>query len=548
MRLADFLASHAEPILQEWEDFARTIEPAASSMTTKALRNHAAEMLKCIAADMGTAQSRQQEITKSHGLEPRTTQTDAGELHGLARLGSNFSIEQLASEYRALRSSVLRLWSGANPSPSKADIADIIRFNEAIDQLLAASVFSFARATREAMEAEKDRKDQFLAMLAHELRNPLSPISAAATLLKMAKSDEAVVSNASNIIARQVAHMATLVDDLLDVSRVTRGAIELKQEPLDLRQVLEDAAEQVAPLVQARRHTLAVDEPGHPIPLYGDRKRLVQVITNLLTNAAKYTPEGGRIALRLDLYDEQVAIVVEDNGIGMASNFVPHAFDLFAQAERTSDRTSGGLGLGLALVKSLTELHGGRVSCSSPGLGKGSQFTVCLPKRAADPSRIDRRRTPRVDAPAAERLTIMVVDDNVDAATMLATVLAAAGHQVAVAHRGCEALDLSKANPPRCVRARYRAARHRWQRTGAATAGAARKRPCRADCVDGLWAGAGPRAHQRRRLRSSPGQAGRYGGTVPDSCRHPPFQALNGRHRPVRAVPVLRGRRRNRSC
>lgn len=448
MRLADFLASHSDAILQEWEDFARTLEPAASSMTTKALRNHAAEMLHCIAEDMATSQSRQEEIAKSHGQEPRTTQTDAGEQHGLARLESNFSIEQLASEYRALRSSVLRLWSEANTSPSQVDLADIIRFNEAIDQLLASSVFSFARASREAMEAEKDRKDQFLAMLAHELRNPLSPISAAATLLKMSKSDQTVVSNASNIIARQVAHMATLVDDLLDVSRVTRGAIELKQEPLDLRQVIEDAVEQVAPHIQARHHALAVAEPDCPIPLYGDKKRLIQVITNLLTNAAKYTPEGGRITLRIDLYDEQVAIVVEDNGIGMASNFVPQVFDLFAQAERTSDRTSGGLGLGLALVKSLTELHGGRVSCASAGLGKGSQFTVCLPKRPADESRIDRRRTPRIDAPAAGRLKIMVVDDNVDAATMLATVLEAAGHEVRVAHRGREALGQGKADPP----------------------------------------------------------------------------------------------------
>ena len=293
MRLADFLASHSDAILQEWEDFARTLEPAASSMTTKALRNHAAEMLHCIAEDMATSQSRQEEIAKSHGQEPRTTQTDAGEQHGLARLESNFSIEQLASEYRALRSSVLRLWSEANTSPSQVDLADIIRFNEAIDQLLASSVFSFARASREAMEAEKDRKDQFLAMLAHELRNPLSPISAAATLLKMSKSDQTVVSNASNIIARQVAHMATLVDDLLDVSRVTRGAIELKQEALDLRQVIEDAVEQVAPHIQARHHALAVAEPDCPIPLYGDKKRLIQVIANLLTNAAKYTPEGG---------------------------------------------------------------------------------------------------------------------------------------------------------------------------------------------------------------------------------------------------------------
>jgi hypothetical protein len=162
LRLADFILDQNEAILQEWDKFARTVEPSASSMTIKELRNHAAEMLKCVANDLRTTQSRQEEINKSHGNEPRTLQTKAGEEHGLARLDSRFTIEQLASEYRALRSSVLRLWTEANSTPSSTDIADIIRFNEAIDQLLAASIFSFAKATREALEAEKNRKTSFL--------------------------------------------------------------------------------------------------------------------------------------------------------------------------------------------------------------------------------------------------------------------------------------------------------------------------------------------------------------------------------------------------
>jgi signal transduction histidine kinase len=271
LRLADFILNQSENILQEWDGFARRVEPAASSMTIKELRNHAAEMLKCVANDLRTTQSRQEEIDKSHGSEPKTLQIEAGEQHGLARLDSHFTIEQLASEYRALRSSVLRLWSEANTTPTSTDIGDIVRFNEAIDQLLAASIFSFAKATREALEAEKTRKDQFLAMLAHELRNPLSPISAAATLLKMAKSNDAMVTNASNIIARQVTHMATLVEDLLDVSRVTRGTIELKLEPLDLRQVILDAIEQVTPLMEARHHVLTVAELRQPVSTLGQK-------------------------------------------------------------------------------------------------------------------------------------------------------------------------------------------------------------------------------------------------------------------------------------
>jgi len=448
MRLADFILDQAETILQEWDIFARTLEPSASSMTTKELRNHAGEMLKCVANDMNTTQSRQEEIDKSHGDEPRTLQTKAGEEHGLARLDSKFTIEQLASEYRALRSSVLRLWAEATTRSNSKDIGDIVRFNEAIDQLLAASIFSFAKATREALEAEKSRKDQFLAMLAHELRNPLAPISAAATLLKMAKSNDAIVTTAGDIIARQVTHMATLVEDLLDVSRVTRGTIELKLEPLDLRQVIFNAIEQVTPLLEARHHVLTVDELPQPITALGDRERLVQVVTNLLTNAAKYTPERGHIELKLDLYDGQVAIIIEDNGVGMAGDFVPHVFDIFAQAERTSDRATGGLGLGLALVKSLVELHGGKVAGSSEGLGKGSKFTVWLPRKVAEESHIERRRSPRVDVSTVKKLKIMVVDDNVDAAFMLANLLEAVGHEVIVANGGHEAFDRSKVAAP----------------------------------------------------------------------------------------------------
>jgi signal transduction histidine kinase/ActR/RegA family two-component response regulator len=443
MRLADFILEQTDSILQDWDSFAGTVEPA-TDMTAKELRNHAAEMLKCIANDLLSIQSRQEEIDKSQGNEARTVQIEAGELHGLARLASHFTIEQLASEYRALRSSVLRLWGDAVATPSSTDVRDITRFNEAIDQLLAASIFSFANATREALEAEKARRDQFLAMLAHELRNPLSPISAAATLLKMSKSNDAVVTNAGNIIARQVKHMATLVDDLLDVSRVTRGTVELKLAPLDLRQVIHDAVEQVTPLMAAREHALVVAELPETMTMLGDKERLVQIIANLLTNAAKYTPEGGHVQLKLDQYDGQVAITVEDDGVGMAPDLIPHVFDVFAQAECTSDRTTGGLGLGLALVKSLAELHGGKATCSSEGRGKGSKFTVWLPKKAADESFNERRKSSRENIEAMKKLKIMVVDDNADAAFMLANLLEVIEHEVIIANGGVEALELSK--------------------------------------------------------------------------------------------------------
>ena len=424
------------------------MKPAASEMTSKELRDHAAIMLQSIAKDLRTAQSREQEVAKSQGLELASAQTEAGEEHGMARLDSKFTIEQLFSEYRALRSSVLRLWNDANDAPTSTDIDDIVRFNEAIDQLLAASVFSFARATRDAVDAENRRKDQFLAMLAHELRNPLSPISAAATLLKMAKSNEAMISKASSVIARQVAHMSALVDDLLDVSRITRGAVTLKLESLDLRHVIDDAVEQVLPQIQAHSHTLRTPNMVEPIVIYADKKRLVQIIANLLSNAVKYTPNGGLINVNVEAYTDKIAISVEDNGVGMSADFAPHAFEVFSQAEQTSDRATGGLGLGLALVKSLTELHGGTVTCESAGKDKGSVFTIWLQTQSGIAQHTESTVEQQASAPTNSKMKIMVVDDNVDAVTMLAMFLESTGYDVVTAYRASEALDLSKSEAP----------------------------------------------------------------------------------------------------
>lgn len=377
LRLAKFITSHTEPILQEWEVFARTLRPAALDMTAEQLRNHSALLLKFIAKNINTAQSVEQRIEKSHGTET-AEQQDWG--HGVARAESNFTIEQVVSEYRALRSSVLRLWAQSRPLTSPSDIDDVIRFDEAIDQLLASSVFAFAAARRKADEDEKDRRNNFLAMLGHELRNPLSPLNSAASILQSTRGNNPVIDKVSNVIARQVSHMASLIDDLLDVSRVTRGMIDVNLEEIDLRLVIGHAVEQVEPQIHARHQKLYVATPQEPAIVQADKKRIVQIVTNLLTNASKYTPESGHLQLKLQLLPVDIVILIEDDGVGMSPEFVPQAFELFAQAARTSDRSQGGLGLGLALVKNLVELHGGQVSCSSAGLGKGSQFTVRLPR------------------------------------------------------------------------------------------------------------------------------------------------------------------------
>lgn len=279
------------------------------------------------------------------------------------------------------------------------------------------------------------RKDEFLAMLAHELRNPLAPISAAAELLQIVKLDDERVRRTSQIIGRQVSHMTGLVDDLLDVSRVTRGLVELENSALDMRQIVADAVEQVTPLIRARGHHLELRLAPDATMVEGDRKRLVQVLANLLNNAAKYTHDSGHVRLSTEVRDGCVRIEVSDNGIGMAPELVSRAFDLFAQAERSSDRSSGGLGLGLALVRSLVELHHGTVTCESAGLGKGSTFTICLPRLRGQGAAAGQPHAHPGGATRPEpALRVLVVDDNVDAAAMLAMLLEASGHRVSVEH------------------------------------------------------------------------------------------------------------------
>ena len=294
------------------------------------------------------------------------------------------------------------------------------------------------------LRAANRRKDEFLAMLAHELRNPLAPISSAAELLKLTELDEVRVRRTSDIISRQVAHMTKLVDDLLDVSRVTRGLVSLQEETLVLNGLVADAVEQVQAMLETKHHDFIIDVPDRQVSCRGDRTRLTQVFSNLLNNAAKYTQADGRITLRLAEVDGQAEIRVEDNGIGIAPPLLPYIFDLFTQAERSPDRSQGGLGLGLALVKSLVELHGGTVVASSGGPGKGSCFTVRLPLADALVGAPGAAPPARTGAATGDGLQLMVVDDNRDAAQTLAMLLETVGHRVDVSYGAAEAIAMAE--------------------------------------------------------------------------------------------------------
>lgn len=289
----------------------------------------------------------------------------------------------------------------------------------------------------DALKRADKRKDEFVAMLAHELRNPLAPIMTGAEMLRHASGGDPMVEDTGRIIGNQARHMARIIDDLLDISRITRGQVTLKLETIDLATVTAVAIEQIQPLIASSRHQFSVDVPTGPLPVRGDHARLVQVVSNLLNNAAKYTPQGGYIDLRTVEEDDEWHLSVGDNGSGIDPDLMPEIFDLFTQGERSSDRRQGGLGLGLALVKSLVAMHGGRVTAESPGLGYGSRFHVYLPIAPLADLKTP-PPTPSLSlgpaASPAHRLKLHLVDDNVDAAQTLAMLLEMDGYEVSVSY------------------------------------------------------------------------------------------------------------------
>jgi PAS domain S-box-containing protein len=291
------------------------------------------------------------------------------------------------------------------------------------------------------------RKNEFLAMLSHELRNPLAPIMNAAQLLGLEHEKETPTQQqARNIIERQVANLKVIVDDLLEVSRITTGRINLHKDVLDFRGVVEGAVDSVQGLFDQRRHQLDVSLPAEPIWLYADHTRLEQVVVNLLTNAAKYTEEEGRVWLGLEKQGDEAVLTVRDTGLGIAPALLPRVFDLFTQAERTLDRSQGGLGIGLTVVQTLVEMHQGKVEVYS-ALGRGSEFVVRLPLHRTE----ERSQPPPAEKQSVSSLRILVVDDNVDAAESLAMLLLHAGNEVRTAHSGLTALETALEFRPNVV-------------------------------------------------------------------------------------------------
>lgn len=460
--IGTLLERHADDIIEHWCRRAVEEQPHARRAHHAVLLDHLHEFLRKLGRSLTESQD---PYTYQHCLPAAT--------HGVQRWEVGWSLSEVVRDHQILRLVILDFFEEHLDRQLK--YREILAVSLALDEAIAASVVAYVNGRdaylkelerergEEAREAQRRleeqaaalkeadrRKNEFLAILAHELRNPLAPIRNAVEVLSLQNPPDPEVQWPREIIERQVQHLNRMVDDLLDVSRITQSKFNLYKEPVQVATVIARAVETSQPLIQSRKHRLAIDVPSEPLWIQGDKVRLAQIVANLLNNAAKYTPEGGQISLSAERHGNEAVLRVRDTGIGIPAAIMPRVFDAFTQEERSPDRANGGLGIGLALVRSLTELHGGRVEAKSDGRGKGSEFIVRLPALAEAPTIADSSIKASGDRkPPARR--ILVVDDNVDSAETLGLLLRLGGHDVRTAYDGQSALELARANRPEIV-------------------------------------------------------------------------------------------------
>jgi PAS domain S-box-containing protein len=343
-----------------------------------------------------------------------------------------------------------RLWCRAAVTLLLDDKKQGRSFARVLHDLTESEALADQRQRADGLAEANRSKEEFMALLSHELRSPLSPIRNALHILRQIRTNDPIIEQAGNIIDRQVGLMVRLVDDLLDISRITKGKLRLTKEQVELRVVVNHAAESVRTVMDARRHDFSVALPTEPIWVEADPARMEQVVVNLLNNAAKYTDTGGLIRMTVNREGDEAVIRVRDNGVGIAPELLPHIFELFTQVDGSLGRSYGGLGIGLALARNLVEMHEGRLQASSAGLGKGCEFTIKLPLLSISPA----AESKTVLAPGATDgppLQVLVVEDNVDTADSLSLLLRLYGHNVQVARNGRTAVDLAFASRPDVV-------------------------------------------------------------------------------------------------
>ncbi|MDB5809650.1 MAG: luxQ 2 [Betaproteobacteria bacterium] len=327
----------------------------------------------------------------------------------------------------------------ASPMPFEGAARMLLVFNDITDR----------KRIEAALRDTDRRKNEFLATLAHELRNPLAPIQNVVQVFRMAEPGEMELKWGREVIDRQVQHLVRLVDDLMDLARITQGKIDLQLVPIAISEVISGAVETSRPLIDARAHELTITVPHRPLLVNGDLIRLAQVVANLLNNSAKYTPTGGKITLAVETQDGEVLVRVSDNGVGIAEQMLSAIFEMFTQAENTASLTQGGLGIGLTLAQRLTQLHTGRIEAKSEGIGKGSEFVLHLPlHNAVKDAQAPCGARGNVTAAFRSPQKILVADDNRDAADTLAMLLKMAGHTVSIACDGLEAVEKAASDRP----------------------------------------------------------------------------------------------------
>ncbi len=349
-----------------------------------------------------------------------------------------------------LRKDGTRFWCRATVTPLLNEDKQVRSFARVLHDLTETEAAQTQRQRADGLADANRSKEEFMALLSHELRSPLSPIRNAVDILRQMKTNDPIIEQAGNIIDRQVGLMVRLVDDLLDISRITKGKLRLTTEPVELRVVVNNAAEDVRPVMNAHRHDFSVSLPTEPIWVQADPARLEQVVVNLLNNAAKYTDNGGLIRLTVHSEGAEAVIRVRDNGIGISPELLPEIFELFTQVDGSLGRSYGGLGIGLALAHNLVGMHEGRLQATSDGPGKGCEFTVKLPL-LSDPPVQAMRTVLEGGEDHGRTLRVLVVEDNVDAADCLSMLIRLHRHEVQIARTGPTALEMASAFRPDVV-------------------------------------------------------------------------------------------------
>ncbi len=349
-----------------------------------------------------------------------------------------------------MRKDGTRFWCRATVTPLHNETKQTRSFARVVHDLTESEAVQEQRNRADGLADANRSKEEFMALLSHELRSPLSPVLHAVQILRQMKTNDPIIEQAGNVIDRQVGLMVRLVDDLLDISRITQGKLRLTKEPIDLRVIVNHAAESIRSLMDARKHEFSVSLPIEPIWVEADSARMEQVVVNLLNNAAKYSDIGGLIRMTVGQEAGEAVIEVRDNGVGLKPELLPHIFELFTQVDGSLGRSYGGMGIGLALARNLVDMHGGRLQASSAGLGKGCMFTIKLPLIPAPPAQ--EAKVVLEPRELAERsLNVLVVEDNVDAGDTLGMLLRLWGHNVQLARSGSTALEMASMSRPDVV-------------------------------------------------------------------------------------------------